>query len=48
MTGYISPQTRFEVLLPVSTWQGDYLQQGCGGFCGFVNLSLSDPSRTSG
>jgi hypothetical protein len=48
VTGYISPQTRFEVLLPVSTWQGDYLQQGCGGFCGFVNLSLSDPSRTSG
>jgi feruloyl esterase len=48
VTGYISPQTRFEVLLPVSTWQGDYLQEGCGGFCGPVGLSLSDPSRTSG
>ena len=46
--GYISPQTRFEVLLPVSTWTGDYLQQGCGGFCGAVGLSLTDPSRTSG
>jgi feruloyl esterase len=48
VTGYISPQTRFEVLLPTSTWRGDYLQQGCGGFCGHVDLSLTDPSRTSG
>jgi len=48
VTGYISPQTRFEVLLPTATWTGDYLQQGCGGFCGHVDLSLADPSRTSG
>ena len=48
VTGYISPQTRFEVLLPTATWTGDYLQQGCGGFCGHVDLSLTDPSRTSG
>src|SRR6185437_17058877 len=48
VTGYISPQTRFEVLLPTATWAGDYLQQGCGGFCGAVGLSLADPSRTSG
>jgi Tannase and feruloyl esterase len=48
VTGYMSPQTRFEVLLPTSTWTGDYLQQGCGGFCGAVGLSLADPSRTSG
>ena len=48
VTGYISPQSRFEVLLPTATWRGDYLQQGCGGFCGAVGLSLTDPSRTSG
>src|SRR3954469_11969861 len=29
VTGYISPQTRYEVLLPTATWTGDYLQQGC-------------------
>jgi feruloyl esterase len=46
--GYISPQTQFEVLLPLTTWRGRYLQQGCGGFCGFVGVSLTDPSRTSG
>ncbi|MFL5335033.1 MAG: tannase/feruloyl esterase family alpha/beta hydrolase, partial [Geminicoccaceae bacterium] len=46
--GYISPQTQFEVLLPTATWRGDYLQQGCGGFCGHIDISLQDPSRTSG
>ena len=46
--GYMSPVTEFEALLPLDTWQGDYLQQGCGGFCGQINLSLDDPSRTSG
>jgi hypothetical protein len=46
--GYISPVTRFEVLLPLETWRGSYLQQGCGGFCGHVDVSLSDPARTSG
>lgn len=35
--GYISPQTQFELKLPTKTYQGRYLQDGCGGFCGFVN-----------
>src|SRR2546421_801821 len=39
--GYISPQTRSEVLLPEKTWRGDYLQEGCGGLCGQVNVSLT-------
>jgi hypothetical protein len=47
VTGYISPQTHFTVLLPQSTWRGDYLQQGCGGLCGHSEVSLTDPSRTS-
>jgi hypothetical protein len=46
--GYISPMTQFEALLPLGTWRGDYLQQGCGGFCGHVDVDLQDPSRTSG
>ena len=29
--GMIAPQTHFEMKLPVSTWQGRYLQNGCGG-----------------
>src|ERR1700692_2092791 len=46
--GYITPVTQFEVLLPLETWRGDYLQQGCGGFCGHVEVNLQEPSRTSG
>lgn len=46
--GYISPATQFEALLPQETWRGDYLQQGCGGLCGKADVSLDDPSRTSG
>jgi feruloyl esterase len=45
--GYVSPQTQFEMLLPLTSWKGQYLQQGCGGFCGFLGVSLKDPSRTS-
>jgi Tannase and feruloyl esterase len=46
--GYISPMTQFEALLPLETWRGNYLQQGCGGLCGHVDVDLKDPSRTSG
>ncbi|HKD77117.1 MAG TPA: tannase/feruloyl esterase family alpha/beta hydrolase, partial [Ktedonobacterales bacterium] len=35
--GYISPQTQFELKLPTKTYQGRYLQDGCGGFCGVVS-----------
>jgi feruloyl esterase len=34
--GIIAPQTQFDLELPVSTWQGRYLQNGCGGYCGAV------------
>jgi len=33
----IAPQTHFDLQLPVSTWQGRYLQNGCGGYCGTVS-----------
>jgi Tannase and feruloyl esterase len=35
--GMIAPQTHFEMKLPVNTWQGRYLQNGCGGYCGTVS-----------
>jgi hypothetical protein len=51
VTGSITPQTHFDVVLPTATWQGDYLQHGCGGFCGLnagsQSVNLVDPSRTS-
>ena len=48
VTGYISPQTQFQIVLPTSTWKGDYLQQGCAGLCGFIGLSVTDPGRATG
>jgi feruloyl esterase len=34
--GFVAPQVHFELKLPTRTWQGRYLQSGCGGFCGAV------------
>jgi pimeloyl-ACP methyl ester carboxylesterase len=45
--GYIAPQTSFELLLPESTWHGDYVQEGCGGYCGAVNVS-AQPAVSTG
>jgi feruloyl esterase len=36
--GYIAPQVGFEVHLPLAGWNGKYLQQGCGGMCGGINM----------
>ncbi|KAA9157807.1 tannase/feruloyl esterase family alpha/beta hydrolase [Amycolatopsis acidicola] len=37
--GVIAPQLQFDLRLPLSGWQRNYLQVGCGGNCGVVNLS---------
>jgi feruloyl esterase len=47
--GMIAPQTHFELKLPDSTWQGRYLQNGCGGYCGTVgNQSFPSCDQTLG
>ncbi|MDO5657694.1 MAG: tannase/feruloyl esterase family alpha/beta hydrolase [Paracoccus sp. (in: a-proteobacteria)] len=43
VTGYISPQIRFQVNLPVTGWTQRYLQTGCGGLCG--RLGIESPQR---
>ena len=37
--GIIAPETHFTIYLPTSTYAGEYLQEGCGGGCGDVNVS---------
>lgn len=37
--GYVAPQVQFELKLPTKTWQGRYLQNGCGGFCGSLGAT---------
>ena len=44
VTGYIAPQTQFQLTLPVTTWQGQYVQVGCGGLCGDVPTAGANPA----
>jgi len=32
--GYVSPNVGFKLFLPISNWNGKFLEVGCGGFCG--------------
>jgi feruloyl esterase len=34
VNGYVAPQVGFRLLLPLDTWNGKYMQNGCGGACG--------------
>ncbi len=36
--GVIAPETHFEIKLPVSTWGGRYVQEGCRSYCGDVRV----------
>jgi len=39
--GVFAPQTHFEIKLPVATWRGQYVQEGCEALCGSLK-QLSD------
>ena len=38
--GTLAPAIRFRVELPTATWTQRYLQVGCGGLCGNLNLRI--------
>ena len=40
------PALQFDLRLPVSTWTGRYVQEGCGGYCGAV--SPGPPALSTG
>ncbi|MFC7264660.1 tannase/feruloyl esterase family alpha/beta hydrolase [Streptomyces lutosisoli] len=42
--GVIAPQTQFELRLPMTGWQRNYLQVSCGGNCGVVSLNSAPAS----
>lgn len=44
--GIIAPETHFTIYLPSSTYAGEYLQEGCGGGCGNVNVNA--PTASAG
>lgn len=37
--GTLTPEIRFQVLLPLESWTQRYLQVGCGGLCGRITLT---------
>tara|TARA_A100001391_G_scaffold130111_8_gene89508 strand:- start:8528 stop:10201 length:1674 start_codon:yes stop_codon:yes gene_type:complete len=39
--GYATPQTEFELRLPLTGYTGRYLQGGCGGMCGIISSDFS-------
>lgn len=42
--GTLAPSIGFRVDLPVSTWTQRYMQIGCGGLCGMINLEVGAAS----
>jgi len=45
--GVFAPQTKFHLMLPVSTWRGQYVQMGCSTLCGTVpQLGFPDTAFT--
>jgi len=42
--GEIAPHVKIEVRLPTSGWTQRYVQTGCGGLCGNLNVRLSNAS----
>lgn len=40
--GYVSPQVSFEVHLPSTKWTQRFVQTGCGGLCGNLNVRLQN------
>ena len=38
--GTIEPAIQFEVRLPLTSWTQRYLQTGCGGLCGNLNINV--------
>lgn len=46
--GYIAPQIGFELRIPIDTWNGKFLMQGCGGLCGFIKIASTDDALARG
>ncbi len=36
--GYVAPQVKFELRLPMNSWAQRLMFTGCGGFCGTINF----------
>jgi hypothetical protein len=41
--GYIAPQVGFEIRLPANSWNGRFMETGCGGTCGRIMIGWLCP-----
>ncbi len=49
VTGYVAPQNKFEMRLPLpSDWNQKFFFSACAGFCGAVNGAACNPSLARG
>src|SRR5262245_40466158 len=49
VTGFVAPQNKFELRLPLSSdWNHKFFFAACGGFCGTVNGTLCIPALERG
>lgn len=46
--GYVRPQVGFELLLPSNEWNGKFMEVGCGGWCGSIDVSQCDAALRHG
>ena len=42
VTGYVEPMVKFEVRLPLHGWTQRFVQTGCGGLCGNLDIRLGN------
>jgi hypothetical protein len=40
VSGYVTPNVGFELVLPASHWNGKFLHLGCGGWCGTAKFAV--------
>ena len=40
--GYVAPNVGFELRMPTSEWNGKFMMQGCGGYCGSLHTDRAD------
>ena len=40
VAGYVAPTVGIELRMPVTNWNGKFLQYGCGGFCGSLSNAV--------
>ena len=39
--GYITPNVGFEMRMPLTEWNGKFIHQGCGGWCGSLSHAIA-------